>query len=201
MEGSNSPRADAQRQPVASHRTNVLVYRAIGAGRHEGASAEGTGMTKLTIRRATARDAGTLSMLNADVQAIHAAALPWWFKPPGPESFPPAAAAALIAKPEKLVFIAEADSDAAGYAYAEVIRQAETPFRHAYEMVYLHHISVRPAQRRRGVGSALIAAVRSAADEIGITLLGADIWSFNDVGRAFFRRHGFTTFNERLWNR
>jgi GNAT superfamily N-acetyltransferase len=158
-------------------------------------------MTRITIRRATARDAAALSLLNADVQAIHAVALPWWFKPPGPESFPPAAAAALIAKPESLIFLAEVDADAVGYAYAEVIRQAATPFRHAYEMVYLHHISVRPAQRRQGVGSALIGAVRSAAAEIGITLTGADIWSFNDEARAFFRRHGFTTFNERLWAR
>lgn len=158
-------------------------------------------MTKIRIRRATARDAAVLSMLNADVQAIHAAALPWWFKPPGPESFPPAAASTLIAKPESLIFIAEVESDAAGYAYGEVLRQAETPFRHAYEMVYLHHISVRPAQRRQGVGSALIGAVRSAAAEIGITLMGADIWSFNDAARAFFRRHGFSTFNERLWTR
>jgi ribosomal protein S18 acetylase RimI-like enzyme len=158
-------------------------------------------MGKIGIRRATAGDAAVLSMLNADVQAIHAAALPWWFKPPGAESFPPGAAAALIAKPENLVFLAEVDSDAAGYAYAEIIRQAETPFRHAYEMVYLHHISVRPDHRRRRVGSALIEAVRSAANEEGITLLGADIWSFNDAARAFFRRHGFTTFNERLWSR
>ena len=150
------------------------------------------------IRRATAADAGLLSTLNADVQAIHAAALPGWFKPPGPESFPPAAAAAVIAKAESLVFLAQSGADAAGYAYAEILRQGETPLRHAYEMVYLHHISVRPAHRRQGVGSALIEAVRSAAGEIGITLLGADIWSFNDAARAFFRRHGFAAFNESL---
>jgi GNAT superfamily N-acetyltransferase len=158
-------------------------------------------MGTITIRRATATDAGLLSTLNADVQAIHAAALPGWFKPPGPESFPPAAAAAVIARSDSLVFLAQSGADAAGYAYAEILRQGETPLRHAYEMVYLHHISVRPAHRRQGVGSALIEAVRSAAGEIGITLLGADIWSFNDAARAFFRRHGFAVFNERLWNR
>jgi GNAT superfamily N-acetyltransferase len=158
-------------------------------------------MGTISIRRATAGDAAVLSMLNADVQAVHAAALPWWFKPPGPESFPLGTAAALIAKPENLVFLAEVGGEAAGYAYAEIMRQAETPFRHAYAMVYLHHISVRPAHRRRGVGSALIAAVRSAAKEEGITLLGADIWSFNEAARTFFRRHGFTTFNKRLWTR
>ena len=158
-------------------------------------------MAAITVRQATARDADTLSLLNADVQALHAAALPQWFKPPGPESFPPGAAAALIAKPENLIFLAKAGAEPTGYAYAEVVRQPETPFRRAYEMVYIHHISVRPAHRREGVGSALVEAVRAAAGELGITLLGADVWSFNDDARAFFRRHGFTAFNERLWTR
>ncbi len=44
-------------------------------------------MTDITIRRATVRDTAALSMLNADVQAIHAAALPWWFEPPGLSRF------------------------------------------------------------------------------------------------------------------
>lgn len=158
-------------------------------------------MATIRIRQAGAGDADALSLLNADVQALHAAAVPWWFKPPGPGSFPPGAAAALIAKPENLVFLAEAAGAPTGYAYAEIIRQAETPFRHACEMVHLHHLSVRPACRRQGVGSALIAAVRAAAAERGITLLGADVWSFNDAARNFFRRHGFTVFNERLWSR
>jgi hypothetical protein len=39
-------------------------------------------MSEIKIRRATVCDATVLSALNADVQAIHAAALPWWFKEP-----------------------------------------------------------------------------------------------------------------------
>ncbi len=68
-------------------------------------------------------------------------------------------------------------------------------------MVYLHHISVRPACSRKGVGEALIGAWRAAASELGITLLALDVWTFNEDARRFFRRHGFTAYNERLWNR
>jgi hypothetical protein len=78
------------------------------------------------VRRATAADAELLSALNADVQAIHAQALPFRFKAPGPETFPPSSAAALIANSNNLVFVAEIDGAAAGYAYAEVVRRAET---------------------------------------------------------------------------
>jgi ribosomal protein S18 acetylase RimI-like enzyme len=104
---------------------------------------------------------------------------------------------ALIAKPENLVFIAEVEGVAAGYVYGEVVRQPETSFRHGYEMVYLHHISVRPAYRRRGVRQALV----DAAGELGIGLMALDVWSFNEEARAFFRRQGFAVFNERMWNR
>jgi ribosomal protein S18 acetylase RimI-like enzyme len=154
-----------------------------------------------TVRRASLGDAETISSLNADVQALHAQALPWRFKPPGVDSFPPAEAAALIAKPENVVLIATIDAEPAGYAYAEVISRPETAMHHAHEMVYLHHISVRPQYRRQGVGNALMSAVRTAGQELGITLVGLDVWTFNKDARAFFARHGFTPYNERLWSR
>jgi ribosomal protein S18 acetylase RimI-like enzyme len=122
-------------------------------------------------------------------------------KPPGPETFPPAAAAGLLAPPNHLVFIAEVDSLPLGYAYAEVIHRPENSSHYANDMVYLHHISVRPAHRKRGLGRALMDAVRSAASERGITLVALDVWAFNEEARAFFRRQGFTSYNERLWNR
>ena len=155
----------------------------------------------IVVRRAVTDDAALISSLNADVQAIHAAALPERFKGPGAETFPPSAAAGLLANPKNLVFVAEIDSEPAGYAYAEVIRRAESSFHHAYDSVYLHHISVRSAHRRCGVGKHLIEAVRAAGNELGISLMTLDVWSFNDDAREFFRRHGFTPYIERLWSR
>jgi ribosomal protein S18 acetylase RimI-like enzyme len=155
----------------------------------------------ILIRKAVEQDAAALGALNADVQAIHAAAMPWLFKPPGPDTLPPAAVKDLLAQPDNLVFIAEVDGTAAGYAYAQIVERPETPFTHAHDMIYLHHISVRPVYRRHGVGSALIAAVRTAATEIGIALIALDVWTFNEDARAFFRRRGFAAYNERLWSR
>jgi ribosomal protein S18 acetylase RimI-like enzyme len=156
-------------------------------------------MTILT-RRATDADADVLASLNRDVQALHAAALPWRFKPPGAEKWS-AEAAALLRSPNNLVFIGEVDTEGAGYAYAEIIRQPETPLLYARELVYLHHLSVSPAFRRQGLGGALLSAVRSAATSQGISLIALDVWTFNEGARSFFQRHGFTSYNERMWNR
>jgi ribosomal protein S18 acetylase RimI-like enzyme len=154
----------------------------------------------ILIRKAVEQDAATLGALNADVQALHAAALPWLFKPPGPDRFSPAAVRDLLAEPGNLLFIAELDGDAAGYAYAQIMAMQETPFIYAHDRIYLHHISVKAGCRGYGAGSALIAAVRDAAAEAGVKLIALDVWTFNEEARAFFRRHGFAAYNERLWS-
>ncbi len=152
------------------------------------------------VRRAGEADAPILSSLNADVQSLHASALPDRFKPPGPDTFPEALARTLIANPDNLIFIAEVDAEPAGYAYAQILHLAE-PMRHGWDEVHLHHLSVRPAFRRMGVASALLDAVRAAAGEIGIDLVTLQVWTFNEAAQAFFRRQGFTPYMARLWNR
>jgi ribosomal protein S18 acetylase RimI-like enzyme len=156
----------------------------------------------IVVRRATDADAELVSALNADVQAIHAAALPWWFKPPKPDTFPAKEFFALLPeRPESLVFLAYADRQPAGYAYAEVVHRPETSHTFAFEMVHIHHISVASEFRRRGVGSALLGAVRASGLELGIGLLTPDVWSFNKDARAFFQRNGFSPYIEQLWCR
>src|ERR1043165_9579605 len=142
----------------------------------------------ITIRPATEADAPTLVSLNADVQAIHAAALPWRFKPPG--AWTTADAQALLARANCFAFIAEADSAPAGYVVAEVICHPETGRHHAHAMIYVHEISVREALRRRGVGRALLDAVTARGKELGIERVALDTWSFNEGALAFFRSYG-----------
>jgi ribosomal protein S18 acetylase RimI-like enzyme len=154
----------------------------------------------VVVRRAAVDDAPLIASLNSDVQSIHAAALPWRFKPVDQGSYAKEVAA-FLAKPEILVFIAEVAGDPAGYAHTETIRRLETALTFAYEMILIQGISVRPAYRRRGVGAALIESVRAAGRELGIELIALDVWKFNDDAREFFRRQGFNVYNERLWNR
>src|SRR5271154_103691 len=106
----------------------------------------------VTVRRATADDAELIAALNVDVQAIHAAALPLRFKSASAESFDRAEPLDLLTDHQNLVFIADVEGQPAGYSYAEIIRRPETSLVYAYEMIYIHHISVRPAHRRCGGG-------------------------------------------------
>ena len=156
---------------------------------------------KVIVREATEADAGSISSLNTDVQAAHASAVPWLFKPAGPDTFPPDAVALLLDEPGNLVFIAEVESSPAGYIYAEIIDRPETSFNYAYQMIYIHHVSVRPTLRRQGVGRALLEAVQAEASKRDIRMISLDVWTFNDAARAFFSRGGFAAHSERLWKR
>jgi len=55
----------------------------------------------IVIRRASDADAEVVSLLNADVQSLHASALPERFKPLGPDTFP--AIAGILSSLPKLI--------------------------------------------------------------------------------------------------
>ncbi len=152
----------------------------------------------VAVRRATMDDVRLIAALNADVQAIHAAAMPAHFKPARADAFSRSEIVDLLSDHQNLVFIADVEGEPAGYAYAQIVRRPETSLVYAHDMIYIHHISVRPACRRRGVGSALIAALRAAGGDLDIGRLALDVWVFNDAARAFFRRHGFSPQHERV---
>lgn len=153
----------------------------------------------MSVRRATAADAALIVRLNAPVQAVHVAAVPGLFKAAG--ALPLEAAQKIIAGASNHVFIADVGGEAAGYAYAEVRREPETPLTFERTTLYLHHISVEPKFRRHGVGHALIEAVRGEAKAAGIALLTLAVWHFNEPARAFFAREGFSVFHERMESR
>jgi|SRR5579871_2398606 len=156
---------------------------------------------KIGIRPAAEADAGAISVLNREIQALHAAAFPWHFRTDADETFSPETLNELLAEPDNLILIAETDSGVVGYAYAEFIRRDETTLTHAQRLLYLHHIGITASQRRKGIGTALIAALRAAGKARGIDMLAVDVWRFNNEARAFYRRHGFETYNETMWSR
>jgi ribosomal protein S18 acetylase RimI-like enzyme len=110
------------------------------------------------------------------------------------------AAIALLGLPENHFFMAEVDGSAVGYVYAEIAKQSETAAKYALEVVYVHHLYVRPAFRRHGIGRALLDAVRAVGAEQGIARLTLDVWTFNEAARTFFRGYGLKPYNERLCN-
>ena len=154
------------------------------------------GRMTIDIRRAKPSDAAIVAELNADVQALHVAAVPWFFKEGGMKL---EAVERLLEAPDNLVLLAEADAAPVGYLFAEHRRIPETPLIYPYEILHVHHISVRESHRRAGVGRALMDALRTAGKERDVERISADVWSFNDRAKRFFDSHGLSPYMMRLW--
>ena len=153
----------------------------------------------MEIRLATPNDAEVISVLNAEVQKVHAEAFPHLFKPASPETFPASFVRQLLADPDTCIFIGSLHDEPVGYVYAQIIRRAETGLCHPRERLHVHHISVNQAHQRSGCGRALIQTVVQFAKEHGLSTMTLDVWSFNTKARAFFATQGFTVYNENMW--
>ncbi len=153
----------------------------------------------MDITLATPQDAEIISALNAEVQKVHADALPHLFKPPSQETFPASLVRQSLADPNTYIFIAYSNGTPVGYIYTQIIRRAETSLRHALDRLYIHQISVNQAYQRHGVGQELLQTVVRLAREHGISSIALDVWSFNTQAQAFFVSQGFTVYNENMW--
>jgi ribosomal-protein-alanine N-acetyltransferase len=86
-----------------------------------------------------------------------------------------------------------------GYVYAELIRQGGSVLRLPFDYVYVNHVAVASAQRRRGYGSRLLRAVADLIHADGLSGVALDVWAFNEPARAFYASLGFESLQVRLW--
>jgi GNAT superfamily N-acetyltransferase len=136
-----------------------------------------------------------------DVQKLHAEHHPEIFKMPQNEDFAIAFFEEMLADPLVTIFIAEEDEDAVGYILCKLIERPENPFTFAARTVLIDQISVRPAARGQGAGTALIHRAERLARELNVQRIQLDSWEFNLSAHAFFERLGFQKYNHRFWRK
>jgi ribosomal protein S18 acetylase RimI-like enzyme len=156
------------------------------------------GSPPVTVRLAEPKDYEAVARLNAEVQQLHADALPHLFRPASDRAFTRAVYDGMLAQPRCHLYVALAGTEAVGYVYAEVQERPEAWFRYAHRVVYIHHLSVGRRHRRKGYGERLLQQVVALARSQGVGRLELDTWWFNADARAFFRRFGFTDLNLRM---
>jgi len=153
----------------------------------------------MNIRKATSEDALLLSDLSRDVQTLHAQNYAEIFKIPQSADFAISFFDELLADPAVSIFIAEENREAIGYIFCKLIERPENPFTFAMRSLLVEHISVRPAARGKGVGTALMKQAEMLAKALAVQRIQLDSWDFNADAHSFFERLGFQRFNFRFW--
>jgi GNAT superfamily N-acetyltransferase len=146
----------------------------------------------IAVRLATLDDAEVIERQTARVQQLHNEALPFIFKPPSADLFPPRKLAALIEDPNCIVAVAEIGGKVIGHIYGAVVNRAENEFNRSEFYLYIYQIGVDDDARRHGAGTALITFIQDRARTLGLTTLQVDHWAFNARARDFFMACGFS---------
>jgi len=151
---------------------------------------------KIDVRRATPADVADIAGLALEVQDVHVAGRPDLFKPGGVESI--AEIAHRIDIDGQFYWVATLSDTPVGYAYARLVEEPESLWRHAARTLVLDQMGVAKGHRSRGVGEALWNAVREAAAAEHVERVILNVWAFNRDARRFYERLGFTSFHERM---
>ncbi len=144
----------------------------------------------IVVRIATAADLDTLAQLNQVVQSVHAELYPDDFR----ANVDAEGLKALLAPRLANVIIAEVDGRPVGYIWFEMQTRPASPFSPARRRLYIHHLSVSPAARRRGVAGALMAHAEAYAEGEGTDEIALSHWAANTGAQNFFAAQGFAPY-------
>ena len=144
----------------------------------------------IVVRTAIEADLDTLARLNQIVQSVHAELYPDDFHATADVN----GVKALFAPRLANIAIAEIDGEAVGYIWCEVQTRPESPFTPAFRRLYVHHLSVLPDARRRGVAAALMAHADAHAEGEELDEIALSHWAANTSAQQFFAAQGFAPY-------
>lgn len=152
-----------------------------------------------TVRPATTADASAIAQILITVQKLHADAHPDYFKQPeAPEAFL-TEVQRVMNEPNHLYLVAEEKGRIVGFLMAEILRRPENLYNQARTTLYIHQLGVHPEHQHNGHGACLLDAAKALAKQEGLAKIALDTWEFNTKAQSFFKKQGFSRFNQRLW--
>jgi ribosomal protein S18 acetylase RimI-like enzyme len=144
------------------------------------------------------KDAGLISMLNEEVQNLHAQIHPDMFKPYNRAAMT-AAISNFLQDESCRAYVAYKDGAPAGYVLFFIREIKENAFHYNLRTLYLDQIAVVSRYRRDGIGKMLMEQAEKLAKELSISKVELDHWSANSVAAEYFRKNGYSLYKERLY--
>jgi ribosomal protein S18 acetylase RimI-like enzyme len=144
----------------------------------------------IVVRFAAEADLDLLVQLNQIVQSVHHDLYPEDFE----KLVDAQSLKSLLAPRLANVAIAELDGKPAGYIWFDIQTRPASPFSPARRRLYVHHLSVAPNARRRGIAGALMAHAEAFAEGEDIIEIALSHWAANTGAQEFFAAQGFAPY-------
>lgn len=151
----------------------------------------------MKIITATEDHLDDLVSLNMEVQNLHVRFAPEVFKKPDFNEIKNFFKDVLKHE-NKEIFICLDEQRSVGYISLQIGGHEEHAFCYAQKWIYIDQIGVSEKYRGKGIGNKLIEAAKKFARHHQINCIMLDVWTVNENAKAFFRKQGFDTFQERM---
>ncbi len=149
------------------------------------------------IRFARKEDYEAINALRAPVCALHSNGYPALFKPVFAKDHQERVLK-MMEDPEQDVLVAEENGQLLGFAMVEYIKREETNSIYAVHEARIVEIGVDETSQGKGIGTALIQAVKDAAKVRGCRSVQLDVWEFNKSALRFYEKLGFVTLRRKM---
>ena len=152
----------------------------------------------VSIREATPGDAAQLAVLLAEVNHLHAEALPHVYRRIAADDQTADFLLSCLADDGTRLFVAEEAGWLVGYVALHVTYAPDTPVHLPRRWVLIDTIVVREAFRRRGIGQALVERAHAWAAQEGIDEVELKVAEFNAAAIALYEKLGYVTAFRRM---
>lgn len=149
------------------------------------------------VRFARKEDYEAINALRAPVCALHSNGYPALFKPVFAKDHQERVLK-MMEDPEQDVLVAEENGQLLGFAMVEYIKREETNSIYAVHEAHIVEIGVDETSQAKGIGTALIQAVKDAAKVRGCRSVQLDVWEFNKSALRFYEKLGFVTLRRKM---
>ncbi len=149
------------------------------------------------VRFARKEDYEAINALCAPVCALHSNGYPALFKPVFAKDHQERVLK-MMEDPEQDVLVEEENGQLLGFAMAEYIKREETNSIYAVHGAHIVEIGVDETSQGKGIGTALIQAVKDAAKVRGCRSVQLDVWEFNKSALRFYEKLGFVTLRRKM---
>jgi ribosomal protein S18 acetylase RimI-like enzyme len=149
--------------------------------------------------RATPQDLNIFLDINKNVQELHHLNQPTIFKPHDQVTIAAEEFEKLISKNGMSLFLVKSKTNFCAYVLFEVIKKKESIFKFEEKKIYLQQISVKEEFQGQGVASEILSFLKDQAKENGIRKIELDYWTFNKNAELFYKKNGFSPFNQKMF--